>query len=55
MTKRGGKYINPDLREGIKQPGHGADWASGAPASPKSLPNNTRSGAMDMPAIRSRA
>jgi hypothetical protein len=23
MTKRGGKYTNPELREGIKQPGQG--------------------------------
>jgi hypothetical protein len=55
MTKREEKYTHPELREEIKQPGQETGRASGAPASPKSSTSSTRSGAADIPAIRTRA
>ena len=54
MTKRVEKYTHPEVRE-IKQPGQETDRASGAPASPESSPSSKRSGAADIPAIRTRA
>jgi hypothetical protein len=34
MTKRGGKYTNSDLREGIKHPGQGQTWPVERPQGP---------------------